>query len=383
MYIVADENIPFVAEGFAGLGEVRTMPGRDMGPADVRDADILLVRSITKVGKPLLDGSKVRFVATATIGEDHIDRSYLASRDIGFSSAPGSNANSVSEYVAAALLNLACKFGFSLKGKTLGIIGVGNVGSRVLDKARALGMRCVLNDPPLARRTADERYKSIDEILNCDIVTVHVPLTTDGLNPTRHLVDDKFLADIRSGAILINTSRGSVADGESIKRALDVGRLGGCVLDVWENEPAIDPELVNRTDIGTPHIAGYSFDGKVNGTRMIYEAACSFFGIEPVWNSAKLMPEPECTEITVAADTASDEHIMNETVRRVYDITRDDTALRKTMGMPIDTRAAAFDMLRKQYPRRREFYNTRVVVSPPNTELERKLSGLGFQTQPV
>ena len=301
--ILADENIPYVREAFAPLGSVKTLSGRAMTAAAAREADLLLVRSITTVDRAFLEGSPVRFVATATIGEDHVDKAYLAERGIAFSSAPGSNADSVRQYVTAALLALAERFELDLSSLALGIIGVGHVGSRVWRNAVALGLRCVLNDPPQARTTGDPRYRPLDEIFACDLVTLHTPLTREGPDATFHLADESFIRRLKRGAILINTSRGAVADGEAIKRALDDGHLRACVLDVWEGEPRVDVDLLERAAIGTPHISGYSFDGKVNGTRQIYEAACRFLGIAPTWNPAPLLPAPECP--SVVADGAS------------------------------------------------------------------------------
>mgnify|MGYP000851855327 CR=1 FL=1 len=375
MNILADENIPYVREAFASLGEVAAVSGRAISPERVRGADMLLVRSITKVNADLLDGSAVRFVATATIGEDHVDKAYLASRNIAFSSAPGSNAGSVCQYVSAALLRIAERFALDLARLKLGIVGVGNVGGRVDRAARALGMTTVLNDPPLARQTGDTRYRPIDEIFDCDIVTLHVPLTKEGPYATHHLADDAFFRRLKSGAILINSSRGAVADGKAILRALDGGRLRACVLDVWENEPDIDIALLERTFIGTPHIAGYSFDGKVNGTRQIYEAACGFLGVRPAWDATPLLPAPECPRVSVdgASPTA-----VHDAVRAVYDIMRDDAAMRRLMSVSAEERPKLFDRLRKEYPRRREFFNTRATICPPNPAVEAVLAGLGF-----
>ena len=376
MIIVADENIPYVCDAFGALGEVRTMSGRAMTPEAVRDAELLLVRSITKVNRDLLEGSAVQFVATATIGEDHIDKAYLAEKGIAFSSAPGSNADSVRQYITAALLVMAERFNLDLSTLSLGIIGVGNVGSRVLRNAEALGLRCILNDPPLARTTEDPRYHSLDEALECDIVTLHVPLTKEGPDATYHLANETFLRKMKPGSFLLNSSRGAVADGAAIKRALDDGHLRACVLDVWEKEPDIDVALLERVLIGTPHIAGYSFDGKVNGTRMIYEAACAHLDRLPDWNPAPLLPQPECPHIIVDGN-ASD--ALPQAVRAVYDILRDDTNMRGLLKVSPEERPKYFDRLRKEYPRRREFFNTTAEVSPPNTKLEATLSALGFR----
>lgn len=375
MNILADENIPYVRDAFGPLGNVTTISGRAIDRAAVKDADLLLVRSITRVNRDLLEGSAVRFVATATIGEDHIDKAYLAEAGIGFSSAPGSNANSVGQYITGALLALAERFDLDLEKMKLGIVGVGHVGSIVEKRATALGLTCVLNDPPLARATGDVKYRPIEEVFDCDIVTLHVPLTKSGEDATYHLADDAFILNLKPGAILTNSSRGAVADGAAISRALDDGHLRACVLDVWEGEPNIDVSLLEKVFIGTPHIAGYSFDGKVNGTRQIYEAACKFLRIDATWDPAPLLPAPECPSVKV--DSNNPKAVL-DTVRAVYDIMDNDAAMRRLLTVTADERAALFDRLRKEYPRRREFHNTSVTINPPNSKLESCLSGIGF-----
>ena len=394
MKILADENIPYVRRAFGAVGDVVTISGRAIDADAVRDAEMLLVRSITKVDRALLEGSAVRFVGTATIGEDHIDTGYLAERGIAFASAPGSNANSVGEYMVAALLELAHRFRFRLEGMKLGIVGVGNVGGRVLRKASAMGMECVLSDPPLARRTKKKEqsqasemgrdcplfFSPIEEIFDCDIVTLHVPLTKEGPDATYHLAGEAFIGNMKPGSVLINTARGPVADGEALKRALDSGHLKACVLDVWEGEPNVDVELLDRVFISTPHIAGYSLDGKVNGTRQIYEAACRCLGVESTWDPAPLLPPPECAEVRVPGDAKDLEEAVRGAVRAVYDIMADDAAMREILEAPDHERGPIFDRLRKEYPSRREFFNTRATVLPPNGEVAAQLAGIGFQT---
>jgi erythronate-4-phosphate dehydrogenase len=367
-----------VREAFGPLGEVQTLPGRDMDAAAVRDADLLLVRSITKVGKPLLEGSVVQFVGTATIGEDHIDRSYLAARRIGFASAPGSNANSVAEYVLAALLEVAEHLGLDLRQTSLGVVGVGNVGKRVRAKAEALGMQIVLNDPPLARTTGDPVYRPLGDALACDIVTLHVPLSFKGQDATFHLAGESFFERMKGGAVLVNSSRGPVVDEMALKQALSCGRLQACVLDVWENEPEVDVELLEQTFLGTPHIAGYSFDGKVNGTLQVYEAACHFLGIAPSWDPATTLPAPDHGEIAIN-DSPDPLAALREAVRMVYDVRRDDRALRRLSDMSARERPAYFDRLRRDYPRRREFHNTRVILPEDKKGWGPLFSGAGFQ----
>lgn len=376
MRIIADENIPYAVEAYSTLGEVSLAPGRGITREMLAGAAALVVRSITKVNADLLDGTPVQFVGTCTIGEDHIDKAYLASRGIAFSSAPGCNANSVGQYIAATLLHLAEKHGFAPRGTKLGIVGVGNVGKRVYFQARALGFDCILNDTPLAEATGDPVYRPIEEVLDCDIITLHVPLEKGGPHPTRHLIDEAFLDRMRDGALLINSSRGAVVDNQALKRALAAGKLRGAVLDVWEGEPNVDPELLERVDLGTPHIAGYSFEGKVNGTRQILEALCAHFGAASAWDHAVVLPPPPVPEVVV--DGASRTGVA-DAVRRVYDIRKDDAAMRRVLDLPQAERGPYFDRLRKEYPVRREFFNTRATVRPVNGAMEAVLRGIGFE----
>ena len=292
MKIIADENIPFVAECFSSICDVEVAPSREITPGVVADADALLVRSVTRVGADLLAGSKVRFVGTSTIGFDHIDIEYLSRNNIGFASAPGSNANSAAEYVTAALLHIAREHDISLEGKSIGIIGVGNVGSRVAKKATALGMKLCLNDPPLQRQSSAPKYLPIEKLFDCDFITLHTPLTFEGGDKTFHLADEKFFKSLKAGCVFLNTSRGGVVDSIALKAAIGAGRLQATVLDVWENEPNIDTELLEMVDIGTPHIAGYSLDGKIVGMIMIYKAVCKYFGFSTKFDIESCFPEP-------------------------------------------------------------------------------------------
>ncbi|MCL4219387.1 MAG: 4-phosphoerythronate dehydrogenase, partial [Candidatus Hydrogenedentes bacterium] len=298
---------------------------------------------------------------------------------IAFASAPGSNANSVGEYITAALLTLADWRGFKIQNKTLGIIGHGNVGKRVEAEARALGMRYILNDPPLERETIDDTYRPLAELLEqSDIITTHVPLTKEGPDATHHMMNRDFFERAKTGVIIMNTARGAVAKGNDLRDALESGKVGASVLDVWENEPNIDLNLFANLALGTPHIAGYSFDGKVNGTRQIYEAACAFLRIEPAWEPEPLLPAPDRPEIRVEGVTDLMEAVRSA-VLTVYDIRQDDKALRRIITMPAEERAAEFDGLRKNYPRRREFRNTRVIVEPSDSETQEVLANLGFR----
>jgi erythronate-4-phosphate dehydrogenase len=378
MVILVDENVPYGREAFGLLGEVRTAHGRKINRDMLADVDALVVRSITKVNRELLDGTPVRFVGTCTIGEDHVDKAWLASQGIAFSSAPGCNANSVGEYITASLLHLAEKHGLSRAGMKLGIVGVGNVGKRVWKKAEALGLQCVLNDPPrFDNEGGDPVFRSIEEILDCDIVTFHVPLEKTGPYATWHLADAAFLSRMKPGAILINSSRGGVVDNQALKSVLRDGQLRAAVLDVWEGEPRVDTELLGLVDIATPHIAGYSFDGKVNGTRQVYEALCAALNRPAEWDPSPLLPEPECPHLTV---DPSETGALSGAVRAVYEIMLDDARMRGMLALATpEEQSAWFDRLRKEYPRRREFFNTRVTLTRPDADLEQALSGVGFR----
>ena len=386
MKIVADQNIVFVREAFQALGEVRLMRGREMTPAAVRDATLLLVRSITPVSRALLEGSAVRFVATATIGTDHVDTEYLREAGVAFAAAPGSNANSVAEYITAALLVLAQRQGKPLEGRTIGIVGAGNVGSRVAAKVRALGMRERLNDPPLQRSTGEAKYRPIAELMDCDFITLHVPLEKGGTDPTWHLAGAEFLSRMRPEAVLLNSSRGAVADNVALLQALRAARStqlrpGAAVLDVWEGEPRIGPALLAETALATPHIAGYSFDGKVNGTEMICRAACAFLGRKPDWSPARCVPPPLIPEIELNVRPGEPEEALREAVLKLYPIERDDAALRRLGGLPPADQGPYFDRLRAEYPVRREFQNTTVRLRGDASAAEvlaGKLKGLGF-----
>lgn len=379
MHIVADENIPFVKEAFGSLGRVTTVAGRRLTRSALARAEMLLVRSVTRVGPELLEGTPVRFVATATIGTDHIDTAYLRSRGIGFASAPGSNADSVAEYVSAALLVVARRLGWRLEGRTIGVVGVGNVGSRVVRRCRALGMTVLQNDPPRRDETGDPVFRPLEELFDCDFITLHVPLTRSGPYPTFHLADEGFFRRLPPGAVFINTSRGGVHHTQALLEALTAGTLSAAVLDVWEDEPRISAELLRQVALGTPHIAGYSLDGKVRGVEMIYRAACDFLGVEPTWRPH--LPPPPCPEVEADARGREDEDVLREVVTRVYDIEADDRRLRQVLRLPAEERPAHFDSLRKNYPVRREFPHTTVRAKGASPALLAKLTGLGFRVE--
>lgn len=381
MKIIADENIPYVKEAFGTLGEIVFLAGRKMDTASVSDADVLLVRSVTKVNEALLKGSKIGFVGTATIGTDHIDLSFLTSRGIGFASAFGSNANSVAGYVMAALLNLARRKEFRLRDKTIGVIGVGNIGSRVVRMTRALGMKVLQNDPPLKRKSRDPKFLPIDDLFEADILTFHTPLTMEGLDATYHMVNERFLQRMKPGSILINTSRGAVVETQALHKAIDRRHLSMVVLDVWENEPNINTALLEKVTLATTHIAGYSLDGKTNGTEMIYRALCKFLDKEPKWSARDSLAPPPVPQIEVEVAGRDDEDVLREAVEKVYDIERDDTALRGVLKVPEAKQGNFFDQKRKEYPVRREFFNTALILRGGREGLREKFAALGFRVR--
>jgi erythronate-4-phosphate dehydrogenase len=381
MKIIADANIPFAKECFSHIGDVELISGRHITPKLVADADVLLVRSITRVDADLLAKSHVRFVGTATIGFDHVDVDFLRRSNIGFASAPGSNSNSAAEYVIAALLEIGQRHNICLEDKSIGIIGVGNVGSKVAAKCNALGMRIFCNDPPLQRQTGDSKYLSVEALYDCDFITLHTPLTFEGVDKTFHLANDKFFRSLKKGCVFLNAARGAVVDSSALKEAISSAGLKAVVLDVWENEPNIDTKLLEIMDISTPHIAGYSLDGKIAGMIMIYNSVCKFFDIEPKFSTDDFSPEPSVAELVVDSHGGTEQDVLLQTVRSIYDIRQDDAKLRRILNEPAEKRGAFFDKLRKEYPVRREFQNTRVIVDDENSSLARKLKGIGFQTR--
>lgn len=375
--VAASESIPYVKEAFGTVGTVRLLPGRTITSADLKGANVLLVRSITKVNEALLEGTGIEFVGSASAGVDHIDEAYLKARNIGYASAPGSNANSVAEYVIASLLILAKQQGFPVAGKTIGIVGVGNIGKLVKAKVDALGMKPVLHDPPLAEMGQIEQ-SSFEETLGCDVVTLHVPLITNGRYPTNHLLNQRTLKLLKPSAILINAARGEVVDSKALIDAIRQKRIGPVVLDVWEDEPHINWELFEAVTLGTPHIAGHSLDGKANGTDMIYTALCKHLGIEPIWNPEQSLPPPIVPSIEIDDSDKSDEEHVQEIVHTIYDLEADYRQMKELLAVPPPERPSRFDDLRKNYPVRREFHRTRITLPKDRKTLRNALSELGF-----
>ena len=382
MKIIADENIPCVVEAFASLGEVTLVPGRHVRAAQLRDADILLVRSVTRVDETLLADSSVRFVGSATIGFDHVDREYLARQGIGFAAAPGSNAVSAAEYVVSSIMVLSERQGFEPADKTVGIIGYGNVGTRVCQRLEALGMQCLVNDPPLEARGSEGDFVDLDTVLQADIITLHVPYTRSGQWPTHHLINAEVLAGVGPDTIFINTSRGAVIDNPALEAWLARHSDAAAVLDVWEGEPSISIGLMDRVAIATPHIAGYSIEGKLRGTDMIYHAACDYLGETAVWSARKVLPAGPEVMIHV-----EDPDECSGTVRRAvldcYDVRGDDGRLRRMKSLAPEERPIYFDRLRREYPVRHEFSAIRLLLDAPVPEAQSVLEALGLRCLPA
>lgn len=370
--VVADDKIPFLEGVLEPYAVVKYLPGSKITREVVKDADALLIRTRTKCTPELLEGSAVKFIGTATIGFDHIDTRYCEKKKIRWVNAPGCNSFSVQQYMCAALLKMAQDFRFRLREKTIGIIGVGNVGSKVEIFARLMGMNVLLNDPPRERREGPENFHDLDTVLKqSDIITLHVPLQVVGEDATWHLIDELTAKKIKKGAWLINTSRGEVADTHVLHQLLDSGRITGAVIDVWENEPDIDLSLMNKAFIATPHIAGYSTDGKANGTSMVVRSFAEFFGL-PLkdWYPEKL-PPPQNPVIEINCSNKHIEDIIREAIFHTYDITGDDFRLRFS---PAD-----FEKHRGNYPVRREFQAYKVKLSGSTPEIHKILTDLRFQ----
>jgi len=373
--IVCATSLAGGEEAFETLGSVRMVPEAEITRQVIRDADVLVTRSKVKVNDSLLADSRLTFYGTATAGYDHVHVEALERRGITWSQAPGSNANSVVEYVLACLSSLGLQKNIGWKGKTIGIMGAGQVGSRLQKSAAALGLNVRLNDPPLHEQTGDAQYLSRDEVIQqSDVVSLHVPLTDEGLHATRAMVDSGFFSSMRNGAVFINASRGEVVNENDLVRAVHDQKFSGVVLDVFDHEPDINPDMLDAANLASPHIAGYSLDGRLKGTEMIYLAACKKLGIAPRWK----IP-PVAHPLTIQAPPPdTDERTLFRIILAAYDPREDDRRLREIPdGMSMGSH---FQKLRKLYPERREFrhYAVEGVVSKPVAEA---LTKLGFIVQ--
>ena len=382
MKIFADENMPLVMELFDQRAEIVRGPGRGLSREQLADVDVLLVRSVTKVNAELLEGSAVKFVGSATAGTDHVDTNYLKHAGIEFAYAPGSNANSVAEYVVAALLSLATRDGFALADKTIGIVGHGEVGSRVAAKCRSLGMRTLINDPPLKDQGTKLDFVELDDLLAADILTLHVPLMFEGPFATANLISHEWLnRTSKPKMIILNTARGGGLDEEALWQVRAAGLVGPVVLDVFEaekNPERVSDAALNQADITTSHIAGYSYDGKVAGTVMLYKALAEHFGWPTeISRIDTLITEPKELDGQTAAASRMEQ--LHCAVRQAYDIQQDHEKLQKVVSQEGPDRGAYFDSLRKNYPLRREFRNHYISKEQGySTEVVQTLKRLGF-----
>jgi erythronate-4-phosphate dehydrogenase len=372
MKIVCDNKIPFLEGALEPYAEVVYLPGNKTTADVVRDADALITRTRTICNESLLKGSKVKLIATATIGFDHIDTEWCDANDIEWTNAPGCNSSSVEQYIGSLLVTMAHEMNFRLSDKTVGIIGVGNVGSKIAKLANILGLKVLLNDPPRARKEGDSDFVSLDElIMKSDIITCHVPLQRDGEDATYHLFDAKRLNSLREDQILINSSRGEVIDNKALKDVLKDGKIRAASLDVWENEPNIDSELLDLLFTGTPHIAGYSLDGKANGTTMSVQAIGCKFGLPCKEWIVKEIPSPiQTLNFTIDTNGKDEEDVLSEAILHTYRIKEDDTRLRNDI--------TTFEQQRASYPVRREFSAFTLTMKGSNRVLEDKLLSLGF-----
>lgn len=372
MKIVCDNKIPFLKGVLEPYAEVVYLPGKETTPEVVRDADALITRTRTICNEALLKGSSVKVIASATIGYDHIDTAWCERNGILWKNAPGCNSHSVEQYIASVLCTLARRFSFSFKDMTLGVVGVGNVGSKVARTAGLLGMKVLLNDPPRERREGPEGFTDLDTIVEkADIITLHVPLFKDGPDRTWHLFDRKRISRLRPDQILINSSRGPVVDNSAFKEALLRGALKAGVLDTWEKEPELDRELLGALAIATPHIAGYSADGKANGTAASVRTVSECLGLPLTDWSPRDIPAPtQRLDFSIDARGKSLQDILSEAILHTYDVREDDARLRVA--------PEAFETLRGDYPIRREPTAFTLRPSGASRGASTTLSSLGF-----
>lgn len=378
MQIVADENIPLIDQFFGDFGDIVRVAGRTLSADDVRDADMLLVRSVSKITKELLQGSKVKFVGTATIGTDHIDLDYLKERGIGFCSAPGCNAQAVVDYVMSALSVLVDTRGISFHDLSVGIVGVGNVGLLLRQRLEQMGLTVKACDP-FKNESDVGPLSSLEDVLDCDVVTLHTPIEKSGDHPTWHLIGATELQRMKSNVCLINASRGAVVDNDALLAHLKTHDDFCAILDVWENEPQLDLELLDYCALGTPHIAGYSMDGKMRGTELVYQGACEFFGLPIRGKLAQFLPEPGIKRVNFG-EQAPMHQALRTAIRAAYEIRVDDGVMRSVMRHSKDLKVS-FDRLRREYPLRRDTTTLKVGVPARAHDLQTVLENAGFDVR--
>ncbi|WP_029935611.1 4-phosphoerythronate dehydrogenase [Thiomicrospira pelophila] len=368
--LIIDDAIPYAQAMFSHLGEIKLVPGRDINADLVRHADALIVRSRTQVNAALLDSSSVKFVGSTVVGLDHIDQAWLARNNIRFYSAQGCNANSVAEYVISALLVLAEQHHIDLSQQTLGIIGVGHVGKLLRQKARALGMTCLLNDPPRQQAEGQAEFTGLNNLLQqADIISVHTPLTKTGEFASFDLLNSNNMSLIKSSAILINAARGGIINEQAWCQLHNRAN----VIDCWQNEPHINAELYAKADIATAHIAGHSLEAKVAGSSMVYQQLCDFWQVtaQNDWQK-QLPPAPKPLTPPTSHKTQT---ALAQILKQAYDIVADDQAIRDKSVNNVQNQ---FELHRRQYPIRRE-WRWHKLESSAQFELNKTLKALGFQ----
>jgi erythronate-4-phosphate dehydrogenase len=370
--IIIDNKIPYIEGVFEPFAEVVYLPGNLTTADVVKDADALVTRTRTRCNRDTLAGSRVKFIATATIGFDHIDTEYCRAAGIEWVNAPGCNAESVNQYISSALFSHSRRSGLSLKDRTIGIVGVGQVGSRIAKTCRILGMNVLLNDPPRERLEGASQFVSLETIRQqSDIISFHVPLNRGGVDNTLHMVDRAFLQGLGRNPVLINTCRGEVFDTKAVLSATRAEEVSGLIIDCWENEPALDLNLLELADYGTPHIAGYSKDGKSNGTKTSVRAISRFFelGIDD-WEPFGV-EQPANPVIRLNGNDRNEHALLADAILSTYQIENDDRALRDHPHL--------FEQLRGDYPVRREFGSYSIRASNIEVGVLQKFRKLGFR----
>jgi erythronate-4-phosphate dehydrogenase len=363
--------MPYAAEFFSGLGDCEVFSHKTVNADMLADADVLLVRSSTKVNEQLLaKNNQVQFVATATAGTDHVDKNYLAKQHIPFISAGGCNAVAVAEYVLSAILVMGKRLDWQLADKTVGIVGAGHVGSALSKVLTLLGIEHKLCDPPLADAGDHREFVSMKDIMECDVISLHVPWVKDGPYPTQDLFDKTRLAALKDNQLLINACRGEVIDNQAALELFEQGKSLNLVLDVWENEPNINLDLIPHTALATAHIAGHTIEGKARGTEMLYLALCKHLGIQASKKLSDYLPKAEPSSIQISA-TQNFWQVLHQLVLNVYNIETDDQHFRTKMHG-----VEQFRYIRKHYPIRREF--SAIALNTGNFADSKAIYALGF-----
>ncbi|ORT49826.1 erythronate-4-phosphate dehydrogenase [Vibrio sp. qd031] len=379
MRIVIDENMPYAQALFSQLGEVIALPGRTITADDLIDVDGLMIRSVTKVNQELLrHANKLKFVGTATAGKDHVDEALLAEKGIHFTAAPGCNKVGVAEYVLSCLMVLTQEQGSSIFDKTVGIIGLGQVGSYLAKCLQGLGIKVLLSDPPLEQQGDTRSFTALDSLLQqSDVITLHTPITRDGEHPTYHLLNRDRLDALRGDQILINAARGPIVDNQALKQRLQRNDGFCAVLDVFEFEPQVDLDLLPLLRFATPHVAGYGLEGKARGTTMIFNSFTEFLAREERADYADLLPTAPISQMRLSSELT--ESTLHSIIQMIYDVRRDDVIFRRQIGPE-----GAFDAMRKNYWDRREYSAVTIELDTSNTQTKHAkaaLSALGFKLE--